>query len=358
MARAKKTEAPASNIRHPRETSSLIGQADAEKQFLQAYASGKLPHAWLISGPKGIGKATFAYAIAKFLLSGGKPGATSLECDAELPSVRRAMAGSHSDLMVLENNTGSEIIAEQSREVANFLSLTPAESNWRVVIVDAADSMNRHAANALLKTLEEPPTRAILLLVSHSPGNLLPTIRSRCRSLKLPALARPDFSALVREHAPETEPAIQLAYYDLAGGSPGVALFLLDQEAIALYTALLELFPLSSSRADWVATYGLAEQMSAKVDANRFEACQYVLQYLFRRIVMVAEMGASAVAELLEGEAEILAHIASFKRADEWLALWEETAQILQDVRRIHLDRKSVLINIIAAMQGKNASAA
>lgn len=352
MAKAKKQTATyESNLRHPRASLELIGQQDAEAQLTKALQGNRMPHAWLISGPKGIGKATLAYRFARYLLS-GQSGA-SLDVDMELPAVRRVQNQSHSDLMVLEATDGV-ISVEEARGISEFLSLTPAESQWRIVIVDSIDDMNRNAANAILKTLEEPPARAILLLISHNPGILLPTIRSRCRVLKAKPLSQDDFSVLLREHSVGMSMEMQQAYYRMSGGSPGLALFLADQEALALYHALLELFPIGKTSPDWTRAYALGDQMNGVQNTVRFEALQHVLQYLFRQIIRASMGERSADEDVIEGEGDVLAHVAAFKTLQSWLDIWQESAILLQDTRRIHLDRKQVLLNILGAMQPNN----
>lgn len=343
----------------PRETLTLIGQPDAECQLMQAYASGKLPHAWLLSGPKGLGKATLAHRFARFLLAeNARKSADSLEVDAANPAVRRVMGGSHADFMVLEAEEGGTVTVEEVRALGEFLSRTPAEGRWRVVIVDPADAMNANAANAILKTLEEPPARAVLLLVSHNPGSLLPTIRSRCRVLKLSPHQQADFIAIVNEHsdAPEDE---KRACYHLADGSPGIALFLLEQGALPLYQALLEIFLPPRREPDWVRTHALAGQLAGKNDMPYFEAFQHTLQRLFRQLVKASELGEAGLdEEILDNEHAVLLHMASFKSAAEWLELWSETSRLLHDVRRIHLDRKQAVLTIVAAIQPQRELAA
>lgn len=356
-AKSKKKERATSDsqLRHPRDTLELIGQTETENQLLQALSSGRMPHAWLINGPKGIGKATLAYRFARYLLSDGT-GAT-LDVDMAIPAVRRVQSQSHADIMVLESS-GGDISVEEARELSEFLSFTPAEGRWRVVIIDSIDDMNRNAANAILKTLEEPPARAILLLISHNPGILLPTIRSRCRVLKLTPLSTSDFATIVRDHAPALDADMQQAYYRLSSGSPGLALFLIEQEALALYHALLEFFPLGKQTPDWLRAHAVADQMAGVSNAVRFEAMQHVLQYLFHQLIRTRLGERSQADDMLEGEGDVLRHIASFKTMQGWLDLWQESAIFLQDTRRIHLDRKQVLLNIISAMQPRGTLAA
>ncbi len=185
----------------PRETNVLYGHAEAEQAFLDAYRGGRLPHAWLLGGPRGIGKATLAYRMARFVLAhpdGTAPlvqEATSLALPPDNPTLRRIAAQAHSDLLVLERTEGengklrTQVAVDDVRRTVSFFGSTAGEGGWRVCIVDSADELNAAGANALLKILEEPPQRALLIVVSHAPGRLLPTIRSRCRRLVLRPLS-------------------------------------------------------------------------------------------------------------------------------------------------------------------------
>ncbi len=187
----------------PRETTVLFGHDGAEREFLAVYRSGRVPHAWLIGGEPGIGKATLAYRIARFVLAHPDPSrvptATSLALDPAHPTVRRIAVNAHTDLLALERTPGDNgkmrtvITVEQVRRLASFFGSTAGEGGWRVCIVDSADELKYpEGSNALLKMLEEPPARSLFLLVSHAPGRLLPTIRSRCRRLALKPLGQGD----------------------------------------------------------------------------------------------------------------------------------------------------------------------
>src|ERR1700716_1734731 len=196
--------------RAPRETTVLHGQTEAERTLLEAYQGRRFHHAWLIAGPAGIGKATLAYRMARFVLAHPDPRtpavqrATSLEVDADHPVARRIAAQAHGDLLVLErtinektNKLRQDIQVDDVRRTVTFFGSTAGEGGWRVAIVDAVDELKREGANALLKILEEPPRRAVLLLVSHSAARVLPTIRSRCRRLLLRPLADEDVARAV-----------------------------------------------------------------------------------------------------------------------------------------------------------------
>ena len=189
---------------HPRATTRLFGHAEAERALLDAYRGGRLPHGWLIGGPPGIGKATLAYRMARFVLAHPDPqlaavrSAPSLALPDDHPVVRRVAAQAQGDLLVLERTIGetgklrTRIAVDDVRRSVSFFGSTAGEGGWRIAIVDSVDELNPASANALLKVLEEPPARALLLLVSHAPGRALATIRSRCRLLTLRPLAAGD----------------------------------------------------------------------------------------------------------------------------------------------------------------------
>lgn len=181
---------------HPRERAEFIGHADIEAELLSAWRSGRFPHALLLGGPEGVGKATLAYRLARFVLAGGDANAETLKIDTDHPVFHQVAALSHPDLLALRRLPSDEgkalskfIRVDDMRRVTSFLGSTAAYGGWRVCIVDAAEDMNRESANAILKLLEEPPGRSLFILVSHAPGRLLPTIRSRCRRIEMNALS-------------------------------------------------------------------------------------------------------------------------------------------------------------------------
>jgi DNA polymerase-3 subunit delta' len=255
----------ASEVPHPRETSVLFGHAAAEATLFGAYRSGRIPHAFLIVGPKGIGKATLAYRMARFVMAHPDPAApevrnaVSLAVDDNDPVARRIAAQGQPDLLVIErvlNDKGvlhKLIRVEDVRETVPFFGSTAREGGWRIAIVDAVDELNASGANALLKVLEEPPERALLLLISHSASRVLPTIRSRCRILPLRPLEQTDLSAAIaaatRRNADDPEIAAAAAAAD---GSVARALSMLDGDALGLRqnaTAMLDRLPATDTKA-------------------------------------------------------------------------------------------------------------
>jgi DNA polymerase-3 subunit delta' len=211
---------------HPRETFSFVGHEAEEDAFADGLRGGRMHHAWLLTGAKGVGKATLAYRVARAALGAKRIGPRPLDVDSEEQIARRVTALSHPDLFVLRrgfNERGKprrEIAVDDARDLGHFFSLAPSEGGMRVAIVDAVDDLNRNAANAILKTLEEPPARSILLLVCHAPGAILPTIRSRCRRLAL----RPLSDEQVRKAS-----AADAGVIALAKGRPGRAIALKAQ---------------------------------------------------------------------------------------------------------------------------------
>ena len=240
----------------PRESSVLFGHAEAEAALLESYQSGRIPHAWLIGGPPGIGKATLAYRLARFVLTHPDPKlpavqkAKSLALDPDSPVARRVAAQAQGDLLVLERvineQTGklyTVIRVDDVRRSVPFFGSTAGEGGWRITIVDAVDDLQREGANALLKVLEEPPPRTLLLLISHAPGRELPTIRSRCRRLLLRPLSAEDVARAVAASAGRgASDADVREVAAAAGGSVGRAVRFLDGPALALRQRVLDLF--------------------------------------------------------------------------------------------------------------------
>jgi DNA polymerase-3 subunit delta' len=237
---------------HPRQTIVLLGQAEAERTLLDSYRTGRIPHAWLIGGPRSVGKATLAYRMARFVLANPDPmaasvqAATSLEEPPDQPAARRIAGESHTDLLVLERVIGDTgklnrtIRVDQVRRTVSFFGSTAGEGGWRIAIVDSVDELQAGGENALLKVLEEPPALSLLLLVSHTPGRVLPTIRSRCRYLALRPLPAPEVATVAATalgRTPDEADIIEAA--SAADGSVERALSLTDGPMLALRHKLL-----------------------------------------------------------------------------------------------------------------------
>jgi DNA polymerase-3 subunit delta' len=348
----------------PRANPDLFGHEAAEATLLQAWAGGRLPHGWLIGGPRGVGKATLAFRFARFVLAGGGApdmfGAAprSLAIDPGSPVFHRVASGGHADLLTVERGImddrggrrRTEIVVEDARAIAQFLHLTPAEGGWRVVVIDSADELNQHAANAILKILEEPPRQALILIVSHAPGRLLPTIRSRCRRLELRPLTVPDIVKVLARQRPDLAAAEAESLARLADGSAGRALALAEAGGLGLYTEFLRLVARLPDL-DIPAVHALGDRLTRPNAEASYTALAELIAWWLRRLIGVAGGNAPPGAEFAPGEAAQLADLASRHGLDRWLDLWEKITRLFARADGSGLDRKQVLIGAFLALQ-------
>lgn len=333
----------------PRANPELVGHEAAEAMLRQLVDGRRLPYALLLSGPRGIGKATLAFRLARFVLSGagegtgldifGAPMEPGLAVSPESGTFRRVAAGGHADLLTVERafdprrkRLRSEIVVDDIREISAFLHLTAAEGGWRVVVVDGADVINRNAANALLKILEEPPRHALLLLVAHSAGKLLPTIRSRCRQLKLSPVPPVEVRALLDRYCPGLDDAEAATIADLAEGSIGRALELAGSGGVELYRAIMAMLA-AHPALELSALHGFADRLARPDAEDSYRAVEELLrQHLARQAVTAARAGRT-------GEA------ARWARARD--AIGEDFAR----ADGLNLDRKQTIMGAFFAIE-------
>jgi DNA polymerase-3 subunit delta' len=337
----------APGVPHPRFCPAVIGQARAEADFLAAFNAGRLHHGWLLTGPRGVGKASLAWRIARFLLAnppagaddglfGAPPAPESLDVDPEHPVARRLRALSEPGLFLLRrgaNDKGDKLAAEirvnEVRKLHGFLSLSAAEGGRRVVIVDAADELNVQAANAILKMLEEPPARCTLLLVSHQPARLLPTIRSRCRELRLAPLPPEEMTRALAQAETEVAPEEAAALAALADGSVGAAVRLINLDGLALYREVLALLG-GIPAMDRSRLLRLAESCAGRGREDRLALLLSLTDLVTARIARTGVMG-SPGAEVERGETEILRRLSPDAAAAR---RWAGAAQAASDRAR------------------------
>ncbi len=355
-------------IQHPRRNPNLIGHEQAETTLLDAFNSSRLAHAWLLSGRKGIGKATLAYRFARFLLANGggegdaglfggdlpKDNSDTLFVASDNPVFSRVAGGGHADLKSIERQFDekrgkykTEIVIDDVRSISHFLSMTSAEGGWRVVIIDSADEMNRNAANAVLKVLEEPPKKAILLLVTHNPGRLLPTIRSRCRMLGLSVLDEANVSRMLVEHHPDMNHGDALALARLSEGSIGRALDLEVEGGLDLYRDLLGLLE-TLPRLDVAALHALAGKLGRAGGDSSFHTFGDLLLGWLGRLILSAskdEQGTDTPEGRLNERLTATATLAS------WLEVWDKVTHLLARTDAINMDRRQMIINIFLAIE-------
>jgi DNA polymerase-3 subunit delta' len=329
---------------HPRETTALFGHREAETALLDAYRSGRIPHAWLIGGAQGIGKATLAYRMARFVLAHRNPllpaveRAQRLSVDPSDPVARQVAAGSHGGLLTLERTLNERgvmrtvITVDETRETISFFGSTAAVEGWRVCIVDTVDELNPNAANALLKILEEPPQQSLFLLVSHAPARVLPTIQSRCRKLPLRPLATGDVirAAALATGIAADDPALAQAA-QAAEGSVARALTLLGGDALKLHqrtAALLATLP--------------------QVDPRELHALGDALG-LSDRVALAAFVDSVDrwVADRLRADDNANANLARLARLAE---VWEKIVRAARDTQDYNLERKPLVFSVFGML--------
>jgi DNA polymerase-3 subunit delta' len=340
----------------PRENPQLVGHENAERELRRLVEAGRLPHAILVSGPRGIGKATLAFRLARFLLGAPSSG-EGLAVDPESGVFRRVAAGGHADLLTVERaydprrrRLRSDIVVEDTRAIAGFFRLTAAEEGWRIVIIDAAEEMNRNAANALLKTLEEPPRRGLLLLVSHSPGRLLPTVRSRCRHFPLAPLAQPVVLQLLERFRPELSRPDAEALVDLAEGSIGRAIELADAGGLALYRSILDILA-QVPRVAVAEVYAYADKLARPDAEEAYRASAELLLQVLARMIAHAAGRPFALDEPIVGEGELMQRLAARADPARWAGLRDRIERDFADTDQLNLDRKQAILGAIFAVE-------
>ena len=328
----------------PRKNPLFRGNEAAEKALYDAAQSTRMAHAWLIAGPRGIGKATLAYRFARYLLAGpvsaeaglfGDAPAADLSLDPEHPVFRRVASGGHADLLTVERSINptskklrTEIVVSDVRAATDFLHRTASEGGWRVVIVDTADELNRTAANALLKVLEEPPPATVFLLITHAPGRLLPTIRSRCRTLTLHALPSTTVLELLTQYRPELTPDDAAAVTGLSEGSIGDAIDLAEAGGLDLYRDRLN----RANAAEAFGTFGR------------------LLQDWLSRYVRERAQG-RLPPDIVDGERDAFAAMTAQANLAQIMEVWEKVSRLFSQADHANLDRKQVLISVFLALQ-------
>ncbi|MGA0542939.1 DNA polymerase III subunit delta' [Neotabrizicola sp. VNH66] len=346
---------------HPRDTGTLFGQEAAEDDFLKAFTGGRLHHAWLMTGPRGVGKATLAWKIARFLLSpppeGGLSGEPALpetlETPADTPLARRMRALGEPRLFLLRraaNDKGTAlsqvITVDEARRLKSFFALSAADGGTRVAIIDSVDEMNPNAANALLKLLEEPPAGAVFLLISHQPARLLPTIRSRCRELRLAPLSADDLSDALVQAGGDIAPEDRTALAELAGGSVGEAFRLTNLQGLESYRTLIDLFG-TLPGLNRPAALALSEAAAARGAEDRFDLILTQIDLFLSRLARAAARRETPP-EAAPNEAAVFARLAPDQAsARAWADLAQTLTQRARRGRAVNLDHAALLMDTL-----------
>lgn len=313
-------------MRTPRENLKLLGHEDAQKDFLKTFHSERFSHSWILTGPFGIGKATFAFSMACYILSGRQDGNISFSEDD--PLYRRIVAQSHGDLLTLGNEENQEISIDSVRELNQCLNQTSAEGGWRVVLIDGAENLNRNAANALLKRLEEPPSRTVFFLITSQAGHLLPTIRSRCQFLTLKPLSEETTLEVLKSQnfsVPD--------FLSIAQGSPGRLMRLMDGKGQQIYTDLQKIIK-GDSAASFIhkcggdeGSYGIVEDL--------------LRNFLHTQLLAKVETKPS---------------IFDQASLDQTMSVYGKIEDLFDQCNNAQLDRKTTLTCVFASLNYRNAS--
>lgn len=358
------------NELHPRMVSAVFGHEESERLLLADFNRNKLPGAYLFMGQKGIGKASMAYRFARFLLATPMPGEDagglfgealppvlpeSLDIDPEHPTARRVASGGHANLLVLERSVNedtkklrNEIVVEDARKIGAFLSKSAAEDGWRIVIIDQADEMNIAAANAILKWLEEPPERALFILIASNPGKLLPTIRSRCRAVTFRPPSPEVFSGIVSRLLGHISPEEAQYLYSLSGGAPGLAVTLHQSGAVTLFEELMKLY---AEGAPPPVLEQFAEQATRGKKDRRFSDFAALLLAILAGII---RSSTHAPVGFPDESGRVFGLLAAKKPLDYWLQLWEKCAPLLAQAESMHLDTRVVAAGVVTALAGSD----
>ena len=346
---------------HPRDTKRLIGQDAAETAFLTAYTLGRLHHGWLMTGPRGIGKATLAWRIARFLLAtpdqdGGlfaPPPPRTLDIPPDHPVTRRMAALSEPRLTLLRRpyddkaaRLKADITVDEVRRMKSYFTLSAADGGQRVAIIDAVDDMNTSAANSLLKLLEEPPARVTLLLISHQPARLLPTIRSRCRELRLQPLLPDDLSQALTQAGGAVAPDESLALAELAGGSVGRAFEMTVLDGLRLYATLIRLMS-TLPRLDRHQALTLADTGARKGAEAQFDLIVTLIDLFLARLARAGTLHLLPP-EAARGEAALIERLSPTpEHARHWADLAQNLGNRARRGRSVNLDPAALLMDML-----------
>ena len=336
----------------PEEQAAWFGEVAAERVLLDAYRGGRMHHAWMIGGPKGIGKATLAFRFARFVFAHPDPGAAEVAGAADLsvpdghPAFGQVAARAHPNLLVMERpyderarRFRTALTVPEIRRTVPFFGLTRGTAGWRIAVVDPADDMNANAANALLKVLEEPPPHSLFLLVCHAPGRALATIRSRCRRLDLAPLPAEAIAAAIRE-AVEVDDADLALAAALAEGSLRRAILLVDGGGIDNYRALTALLA-KLPDIDIAAAHAFADGAARRGDEDAWIVFQDLLAgWLNRRVRGLPEPDPAAR----------LAPAVAATPLERWAEVWENLRQSAETADELNLDRKRTVLSILMSL--------
>ena len=333
----------------PRLTRRLFGHQHVVEIVAQAAQGGRMPHGWLLTGPRGVGKASFAYLLARAVL--GQRDITSLTQAINDESDHLIAEDAHPDLFVLKRKydfktekISGVIKVDDVRDLEKHFTLTSAWGGWRVCIIDALDDMNKYGVNALLKILEEPPPKSLFLIICHNSGMVLDTVRSRCQHLPFNELQPDELRQVLGDLYPDSDDDERGAVAYLAEGSSGMAVRIMEADGLAMYREMVAIFS-HLPRADIEAVHGLAARFSNRAEHKEpFLLFAFLLQGWLYRLVR-CQSRFEAPTPIFDGEAALLDRFVKNLRLEPIIALWEKIGADVSIVEEYNLDRKNTVLN-------------
>lgn len=362
---------PTVSLLPPKENDLCLGHERNEDEILKLFNSGKMPHALVFAGAEGIGKFTFAYRTARFLLSqeledpnqdalfGPEPSEPpkDMNVGVDHPVFRRVAAGGHSDFFTIgrlfdegkgQYKGGVEIA--EVRKVAPFLRMTAAEGGWRVVIVNDADTMNRASQNGILKILEEPPKNTLLILIAHRPGALIPTIRSRARVMHFDPLGIDDMRSLLQKQGHHLAQDELHALYTLSEGSIGRALDLIDQGGLDVMGRVISMFEDYPSW-KWSQLHVVAEDYARANNATSFAMFQNVMQWIARQMAVCKARGQSLPAGPMSALPQF-SELVQKSPLERLLEICDNLNEHFEKVNRGNLEKRQAVLKAFSIFTG------
>jgi DNA polymerase-3 subunit delta' len=336
---------------HPRDQFELFGHENEAATLAAAARSGRLAHAWIFGGPKGVGKATLAWRFARALLvHGAKNCPDDLSVPPDHPVARRISALAHADIMLIRRpwdpdrkRHRTELPIDEVRRLNGLFSRFASDDGYRIALIDPADDMSRAAQNALLKTLEEPPRNALLLLISHVPGVLLPTTRSRCRSLTLRPLDGATMTQALAKLSPGLDSDTSSVLAGLAEGCPGRALELIELGGLELYRSITGVLA-SLPRLNGEQLFSLGDKVGRGGGVTLFVQ---LLSGILQRMVRGTYTGTA----LVPGEAQMATRLRGLAPLEGWVGVWENLQTKALEADELNLDKKQLVLNAFFEME-------